>query len=77
MALIAYLFLRLRPAKRVVRYMCKRSASDYPSKRNMSSGSQLCLNLSSNNCTIFIDQREDSLAAKVSFSDMQKLNTVC
>ena len=63
--LIVYLFLRLRPAKSVVRYMCKRPASDYPSKRNMASGSQLCLNLSYNTCTIFIDQGENSLAAKI------------
>ena len=63
--LIVYLFLRLRPAKSVVRYMCKRPASDYPSKRNMASGSQPCLKLSGNTCTIFIDQGERSLAAKI------------
>ena len=46
MTLIAYLFLRLRPAKNLVRYMYKIPASDYPSKRNMVNRSQLCLNLS-------------------------------
>ena len=55
MTLIAYLFLRLHPAKSVVRYMCKSPTSDYPSKRNMVSGSQLCLYLSHNTCTIFTD----------------------
>ena len=30
MTLIAYLFLRLRPAKNVVRYMCKKSRSRLP-----------------------------------------------
>ena len=67
MTLIAYLFVRLRPAKSVVRYMCKRPGSDYPSERNMASGSQLCLNLSDNTCTIFIAQQEESLAAKTVF----------
>ena len=43
---IAYLFLRQRPAKNVVRYIHKSPTSDYPSKRNMVNGSQLCLNLS-------------------------------
>ena len=38
MTLIAYLFLRLRPTKIVVRYMCKSSTWDYPSKRNMVNG---------------------------------------
>ena len=33
MALIASLFLRLRPAKNVVRYLCKSPTSDYPSKK--------------------------------------------
>ena len=68
MALIAYLFLRLRPAKSVVTYMCKSSPSDYPSKRNMVNASQLCLNLSNSTCGIFIAQREDNLAAKSLFS---------
>ena len=67
MTLIAYLFLRLRPAKCLVRYMFKSCASDYPSKRNMASGSQLCLNLSDNTCTIIIDQREDNWVAKSLF----------
>ena len=67
MSLIAYLFLRLRPAKREVRYMCKSPPSDYPSKRNMASGSQHSLNLSDNTFTIFILQREASLAAKTLF----------
>ena len=58
MTLIAYLFPRLRPAKNVVRYMCKSPASDCPSKRNMVKGSQLCLNRSEGTCSIFIDQRE-------------------
>ena len=64
MTLIAYLYLRLRPAKSVVRYMCKSSAADYPSKRNMVNGSQLCLNLSDSTCGIFVAQREDNLVAK-------------
>ena len=67
MTLIAYLFLRLRPAKNVVRYMCKSPSSDYPSKMNMVNGSQLCLNLGDNTCTTFIDQREGSLVAKSLF----------
>ena len=62
--LIAYLFLRLQPAKCVVRYMSKTPASDYPSKRNMVNGSQLCLNLSDSTCGIFIAQREGNLVAK-------------
>ena len=66
MTLIAYLFLRLRPAKIVVRYMCKSPASDYPSKRNMVNGSGLCLNLSDSTCGIFISQREDNLVEKKS-----------
>ena len=41
MTLIAFLFVRLCPAKSVVRYMCKNPASDYPSKRNMENWSQL------------------------------------
>ena len=65
--LIAYLFLRLRPAKKVVTYMCKSPTSDYPYKRNMVNGSQLCLNLSDSTCSIFIDEREDSLVAKILF----------
>ena len=67
MALIADLSLRLRPAKSLFRYMCKRPASDYSSIRNMASGSQVFLNLSDNAWTIFIDQWEDSLAAKSLF----------
>ena len=67
MTLIAYLFHKLRPAKNVVRYMCKSAASDYPSKKNMARGSQLILNLSANTCTIFIDQQERSVAAKSPF----------
>ena len=42
-------------------------ASDYPSKRNMANGSQLCLNLSDNTWAIFIDQRGDNLVAKSLF----------
>ena len=76
-SLIAYLFVRLRPAKNVVRYMFKSPASDYPSKMNIANESQLWLNLSNKTCTIFIDQREGSLVQNVSFSDMQKLKTVC
>ena len=64
MTLIAYLFLRLRAAKSVVRYICKSSASYYPSKRNMVNGSQLCLNLSKSTCGIFVSQREGNLVAK-------------
>ena len=67
MRLIAYLFLRQRPAKNVVRYIYKSPTSDYPSKRNMVNGSQLCLNLSDKTCTRFIDQREGSLVAKTLF----------
>ena len=64
MSLIPYLFLRQRPAKNVVRYMYKSPTSDYTSKRNIVTGSQLCLNLSNKTCTIFIDQREDSLVTE-------------
>ena len=67
MTLIAYLFLRQRPGKNVVRYMYKSPTSDYTSERNMVNGSQLCLNLSDKTCTIFIDQREGSLVAKILF----------
>ena len=67
LALIAYLFLRLRPAKCVVRYMCKSHASDYPLKRNMVNGSQLFLNLRKSTCGIFIAQREANLGAKSLF----------
>ena len=35
MTVMAYLFLRLRSAKNLVRYMCKSQASDYLSERNM------------------------------------------
>ena len=62
--LIGSLFLRLRPAKSVVRYMCKSPASDYPSKRNMVNWSRLCLNLSDSTCSIIFAQRESSLVAK-------------
>ena len=65
--LIAYLFLRLQPAKSVVRYMCKSSAADYPSKRNMVNGSQLCFNLRDSTCGIFIAQREGNIVAKCLF----------
>ena len=65
--LIAYLFVGLRPAKNVFRYMYKSPASDYPSKRNIVNGSQLCLNLSESVCVIFIAQREDNLVAKSFF----------
>ena len=61
---IAYLFLRLRPAKSVVRYMCQSLASDYPSKRNIANESQPCLNLSDKTCGIFIDSRESNWVAK-------------
>ena len=67
MTLIAFLFLRLRHAKNVVRYMCKSPASDYPSKRNMVSGSQLCLNLTESTCGIFVAQPEANLMAKSLF----------
>ena len=67
MALIAYLFVTLRPAKNVVRYMCKSPTSDYPSKRNVVNGSQLCLNLSESTCGIFIAQGEGNLVAKSRF----------
>ena len=48
----------------VVRYMCKSLASDYPSKRKMVNGSQLCLDLSDSTCGIFLAQREGNLVAK-------------
>ena len=67
MTLIAYLFVRLQPAKNVVKYMYKSPASDYPSKRNMVNGCQLFLNLSESACGIFIAQREGSLVAKSLF----------
>ena len=65
--LIASSFLRLRPAKKLVRYMCKSAASDYSSKRNMVNGSQLFLNLSDSTCCIFIAQRKRNLVAKSPF----------
>ena len=67
MTFIDYLFPRLRPAKSVVRYMCKSPPSDYPSKRNMVNGSQLCLNLNDSTCGIFIAQWEGNLVAKSLF----------
>ena len=67
MTLIAYLFMRLRPAKNVVRYMCKSPAADYTSKRNMVNGFQLCLNMSEYTCGIFVAQGEDNLVAKSLF----------
>ena len=67
MTLIAYLFVRLGPAKNVVRYMCKNPAADYPSKRNMVHGSQLCLNLRNGICGIFVAKREGRLVAKSVF----------
>ena len=60
MTLIAYLFLRLRPANSVLRYMCKSPTSDYCYKRNRENGSQLCSNLIKSTCSIFIDQRESN-----------------
>ena len=67
MTLIANLFVRLHPAKNVVRYMYKSPTSHYPSKRNMVNGSQLCLNMSESACVIFIAQREGNLVAKSIF----------
>ena len=67
MRLIAYLFLRQRPAKNVVRYIYQSPTSDYTSKRNMVNASQLSLNLSDKTCTIFIGQRGGSLVAKTLF----------
>ena len=67
MTLIAYLFVRLRPAKSVVRYMCKSPTLDYYSERNRVNGSQLCWNLIESTCSIFIDQRERNLVAKSLF----------
>ena len=64
MTLIAYLFLRLRPAKSVVRYMCKGPTSDYYSERNRVNGSQLFWNLIESTCSIFVDQREVNLVVK-------------
>ena len=66
MTLITYVFLRLRPAKIVIRYMCIIPASDYPSKSNMVNGSQLCLNLIDSTYGIFIAQGEGNLVAKKS-----------
>ena len=67
MRLVAYLILRLRRAKIMVRYMRKSPTSDYPSKRNIVNGSQICLNLSDSTCGIFIAQREGNLVAKSLF----------
>ena len=64
MRLIAYLFLKQRPAKNVVRYIYKSPTSDYTSKRNMVNGSQLRLNLSESACGIFIAQWKGNLVAK-------------
>ena len=72
MTLIAYLFLRLRPAKSVVRYMCKSPASDYPFKRKMVNGSQLLLNLSDRTCGILLLNDKVIQLQKVSFSDVRK-----
>ena len=72
MTLKAHLFLRLLPAKNVVRYMCKSPTSDYPSKSNMVNGSQLCLNLSESTCSIFVAQREGNLVAKSLFEWYEK-----
>ena len=65
--LIAYLFVGLEPAKNVFRYMYKSPTLDYPSKRNMVNGCQLCLNLGESTCGIFIAQREGILGAKSLF----------
>ena len=54
-------------AKNVVRYMYKSPTSDYPSKRNIVNGCQLCLNLSESTCGIFVAQREGNLVAKSLF----------
>ena len=67
MTLIAYLFLRVRPAKSLVRYMCKSPTSDYYPERNRVSGSQLCWNLIESTCSIFFDQREVNLVVKSLF----------
>ena len=67
MRLIAYLFLKQRPAKNVVRYIYKSPTSDYTSKRNMVNGSQLRLNLSESASGIFIAQRKGNLVAKSLF----------
>ena len=67
MTLIVDIFLRLRPAKSVVRYMCKSLSSDYPSKRNRVNGSGLCLNMSESTCGIFIAQRKRTSSCKKSF----------
>ena len=67
MTLIAYLFGRLRPAKNVVRYMCKSLASDYRSKRNMVNRSELYLNLSESTSAKFVAQQEGTLVGKSLF----------
>ena len=67
MTLIAYLFVRLRTAKNVVRYMCKSLASDYRSERNMENRSELCLNLSESTCAKFVAKREGNLVGKSLF----------
>ena len=46
--------------------MCKSRASDYPSKRNMVSESQLCVNLSGSTCGIFSAQWEAKFSCKMS-----------
>ena len=67
MTLIAYLFLRLRPGKSMVRYMCKSATSDYYSKRNRVTRSILFWNLVESTSSIFIDQRESNLIRKSFF----------
>ena len=73
MTLIAYLFLRLRLAQSVFRYMCKSPASVYPFKRNMVNGSQVFLNLSDSTCGILLLNEKVIELQKVSFSDVRKL----
>ena len=65
--LIAYLFLTLRRRKTWLDICVKSPASDYPLKRNMVNGSQLCLNLSERSCSIFVAQWEANLVAKSLF----------
>ena len=67
MTLIAYFFLRLPPAKSVVRYMCKSPTSDYPFKRKNLNRSQLCLNLRDSTCGIFFAHQEGNLVPKSLF----------
>ena len=69
--LIAYFFLRLRPAKSVVRSMCKSPASDYYSRGNRVNGFQLFqISSAAPVANLLINGKTIELQ-KVSFSDMR------